>query len=106
MLLPPQQRQWPEGNEQQSDRRDEEPVDAAHIGNHPADQGADDLADRQEDAVEAHDRAPIGRKAFGDVGQQAEGRGCRTGEEEESERRGQGAGERDNNRQAAAMVDE
>ena len=40
-----------------------------------ADQAADDLADREEDRVEAHDRAAVGREALGHVGQQAERRG-------------------------------
>ena len=39
---------------------------------------------REEDRVEAHDRAAIGREALGDVGEQAERGGRRAGEHEQA----------------------
>ena len=57
-----------------------------HSAAYAADQAADDLADREEDGVEAHDRAAVGREPLGHVGQQAEGRRRRAGEDEQPAR--------------------
>ena len=48
---------------------------------------ADDLADGEEDAVQAHDRAAVGREPLGDVGQEAERGRRRAGEHEQPDRR-------------------
>ena len=68
---------------------EQQPVDAAPVGRDAADQAARDLADGEEDAVQAHDRAAVGREPLGDVGQQAERRRRRAGQDEQPERGGQ-----------------
>ena len=50
---------------------------------------ADDLADREEDRVQAHDRAAVRREPLGDVGEEAERGGRRAGEHEQPERGGE-----------------
>ena len=60
----------------------EEPVDPAHLGRDAAQEAAADLADTEEDAVQAHDRAAVGRVRLGHVGKQTEGCRRRAGEDE------------------------
>ena len=70
----PELRQRDDRDAEQDERGDEHAVDAEPVGRDPADQRAGDLADREEDRVQAHDRAAIGREALGHVGQQADAR--------------------------------
>ena len=59
----------------------------AAVRREAADQGAGDLADREEHGIEAHDRAAVVREALGDVGEQPEGGRRRAGQHEQPERR-------------------
>ena len=58
----------------------------AHLGCRGADQRADDLAHGKEDAVEAHDRAAIGREGLGHVRQQPQGGRRGASEQEHADR--------------------
>ena len=103
-LLGAQARERDERDRQQHGRGQEHAVDAAPVGREPADQAADDLADGEEDRVEAHDRPAVGREALGDVGQQAERGGRRPGQHEQAGPGDHDGRDEDDERQVRRMV--
>ena len=85
VLLAPQLREREQRDQQHRQGGDEQAVDPAPVGRQPADERAGDLADGQEDAVEAHDRPAVGGEALRDVGEQAERGRRRPGEHEQAD---------------------
>ena len=73
-----------EGDEQEQQGAQQQAVDAGEAGRLPAQQAAADLADREEDRVQAHDRAAVLGIRLRDIGQQAQGGGRRTGQDEQA----------------------
>ena len=74
------------------------------VGGDAADERADDLAEREEDRVEAHDRAAVRREALGHVGEQAEGRRRRAGQHEQAAGRDDAGHDRHDERQVERDV--
>src|SRR5439155_583963 len=83
LLDGPQPCQRNEGDEEQHDGRTQDAVDPEATTTLAADEAAGDLAQREEDRIEAHDSAAVRREGLGHVGEQAQCRGRRAREHEE-----------------------
>src|SRR5450759_1578257 len=68
MLVAPQRQQRDDGSREQHDRGDEDPVQPERVCREAGDETAGDLAEAEEDAVQAHDRASILRVGLRHVG--------------------------------------
>ena len=83
-----QARQGQERDREEPERRDEDPVERPALGREPADERAGDLPEREEHAVEPHDRPSIVGEGLGHVREEAERGGRRARQHEEPGRRG------------------
>ena len=85
--------------------RHQQAVDAHRVRREAADEGAGDLAEGEEDAVEAHDRAAVVGVGLGDVGEQPQRGGCRAREDEQPGDGDHGQCHGDRRRHPGAVVD-
>ena len=105
VLVPAQVAERQQGDAEDHEREEEDPVEAAPLRRDPAGDRADDLAQPEEHGVQAHDRAPVVRVRLGHVGEEADRRGRRAASTNRPPRRDRHEHEQQGDDVGAEVVD-